>query len=63
MFWIHIYAQIWLLSSGECMRKIDKAHDGAIVSICFSNDSVSILTGSFDTTARYINSGFVNFNI
>ncbi|KAK2197186.1 bifunctional G-protein beta WD-40 repeat/LIS1 homology motif/WD40 repeat/WD40 repeat-containing protein SMU1/WD40-repeat-containing domain superfamily/Anaphase-promoting complex subunit 4 [Babesia duncani] len=44
--------KIWRLSSGECLRIIDGAHEEAVVCITFSKDSMNILTGSFDTTVR-----------
>ncbi|CDJ46961.1 WD-40 repeat protein, putative [Eimeria brunetti] len=44
--------KVWLVATGQCIKKIDKAHDAAIASIVFSKDSTHLLTGSFDTTAR-----------
>ncbi|CDI84336.1 WD-40 repeat protein, putative [Eimeria acervulina] len=44
--------KVWLVATGQCIKKIDKAHDAAIASITFSKDNTHILTGSFDTTAR-----------
>ncbi|OEH80504.1 WD-40 repeat-containing protein [Cyclospora cayetanensis] len=44
--------KVWLVATGQCIKKIDKAHDAAIASICFSKDNTHLLTGSFDTTAR-----------
>eukprot|EP00920_Eleutheroschizon_duboscqi_P019146 GHVT01045344.1.p1 GENE.GHVT01045344.1~~GHVT01045344.1.p1 ORF type:complete len:390 (+),score=52.91 GHVT01045344.1:316-1485(+) len=44
--------KVWRISQGTCVRKFDKAHDGAITSIVFSRDSLHLLTASFDNTAR-----------
>lgn len=44
--------KVWIVATGQCARKFDRAHDGAITSICFSKDNTHLLTASFDTTAR-----------
>ncbi|GFE53741.1 WD-40 repeat protein [Babesia ovis] len=44
--------KIWKIATGECMKKMDRAHDGAVTCMTFSRDSTCLLTGSFDKTAR-----------
>eukprot|EP00923_Selenidium_pygospionis_P023739 GHVN01041318.1.p1 GENE.GHVN01041318.1~~GHVN01041318.1.p1 ORF type:complete len:521 (+),score=110.51 GHVN01041318.1:200-1762(+) len=44
--------KVWRLSTGECIRMYDKAHDQGITCIQFNSDNTHILTGSFDATAR-----------
>ncbi|EDO06895.1 WD domain G-beta repeat containing protein [Babesia bovis T2Bo] len=44
--------KIWKIATGECMRKMDNAHDGAVTCMTFSRNSMSLLTGSFDKTAK-----------
>jgi WD40 repeat protein len=44
--------QVWKLSSGKCLRKLDPAHAKGITSLAFSRDSLQLATASFDGTAR-----------
>ncbi|KAK1442059.1 wd40 repeat-containing protein smu1 [Babesia gibsoni] len=44
--------KIWKISTGECMRKMSHSHEGAVTCMTFSMDSTTLLTGSFDKTAR-----------
>ncbi|CDR95793.1 WD domain, G-beta repeat containing protein, putative [Babesia bigemina] len=46
------HIRIWKIATGECVRKMNNAHDGAVTCMTFSRDSTSLLTGSFDKTAR-----------
>lgn len=46
------HIKIWKISTGECLRKMNNAHEGAVTCITFSMDSTTILSGSFDKTAR-----------
>lgn len=47
-----VILQIWKLSSGKCLRKLDPAHAKGITSLAFSRDSLQLATASFDGTAR-----------
>ncbi|CCF73265.1 WD40 repeat-containing protein SMU1 [Babesia microti strain RI] len=44
--------RVWKLIDGKCVRKFNQVHNGAVICITFSRDSLSLLTGSFDRTAR-----------
>eukprot|EP01041_Mallomonas_annulata_P010902 gene10902-22756_t len=44
--------KVWKVSSGNCLRKIPKAHSQGITSVTFSRDGTQLLTTSFDCTAR-----------
>eukprot|EP00747_Dinoflagellata_sp_TGD_P163226 gnl/TRDRNA2_/TRDRNA2_181679_c0_seq1.p1 gnl/TRDRNA2_/TRDRNA2_181679_c0~~gnl/TRDRNA2_/TRDRNA2_181679_c0_seq1.p1 ORF type:complete len:548 (+),score=96.80 gnl/TRDRNA2_/TRDRNA2_181679_c0_seq1:64-1644(+) len=44
--------KVWRVASGQCVRKVEKAHSDGITYICWSKDNSQILTASFDMTAR-----------
>lgn len=44
--------KVWRVSSGQCVRRYEKAHGEGITYITWSKDSTHILTASFDQTAR-----------
>ncbi|KAK1934874.1 WD domain, G-beta repeat containing protein [Babesia divergens] len=46
------HVKVWKIATGECMRKMNYAHEGAVTCMTFSMDSTTLLTGSFDRTAR-----------
>jgi WD40 repeat-containing protein SMU1 len=43
---------IWKIASGQCLRRIEKAHLDGITSLQFSKDNSQILSASFDKTVR-----------
>ncbi|GBE59687.1 WD-40 repeat containing protein [Babesia ovata] len=46
------HIRIWKIATGECVRKMNNAHDGAVTCMTFSRDSTNLLAGSFDKTAK-----------
>jgi WD40 repeat-containing protein SMU1 len=40
--------KIWKVSSGQCLRKIERAHGGPVGAISLSKDCGRVLTGGFD---------------
>lgn len=44
--------KVWRVMTGQCARRIEKAHSQGISHISWSKDSSQLLTASFDQTAR-----------
>ncbi len=44
--------KVWRVSTGTCLRKFEKAHQGGVTSVAFSKDGSQVLSGSFDGLVR-----------
>jgi len=44
--------KVWRVSTGQCVRKFEKAHGEGITYVQWAKDSTQILTASFDKSAR-----------